>query len=83
MHYVYVLQNVNDPDDFYTGYSADLRRRVEEHNCGRNHSTRGRQWRVVYYEAYASEKAARQRESRLKNDGRVKRFLMDRLKEHL
>ena len=83
MFYVYVLQNQDDPEDFYLGYSADLRRRLAEHNASENPSTQGRTWQLVYYEAYLTEEAAREREYRLKHDGRVKRFLMERLKSHL
>ena len=36
-----------------------------------------------YYEAYLTEEAARDRERILKHDGRVKRFLMDRIRKHL
>ena len=80
MYYVYVLQNVQDETDFYTGYSSDLKKRVEQHNEGKNTCTRGKRWRVVYYEAYISEEVARDRERKLKNDGRVKRFLFERIK---
>ena len=80
MYYVYVLQNVRNENDFYTGYSSDLKRRFRQHNEGRNTSTRGKEWRIVYYEAYVSERVARNRERVLKHDGRVKRFLMDRIK---
>jgi putative endonuclease len=80
MYYVYVLQNVQNERDFYTGYTDDLRRRLKQHNEGHTASTRGREWRLVYYEAYISEKVARNRERVLKHDGRVKRFLMDRIK---
>ena len=80
MYYVYVLFNENNPKDTYLGYSSDLRKRVMQHNSGMNTSTRGRQWQLVYYEAYVSEKAARLREKRLKYDGRVKRFLFERIR---
>ena len=80
MYYVYVLQNLCDETDFYTGYSRDLKKRVLQHNEGRNPATRGSKWRVVYYEAYISESVARDRERKLKHDGRVKRFLFDRVK---
>jgi hypothetical protein len=36
-----------------------------------------------YYEAYASEEAARDRERVLKHDGRSRRALMERIKRHL
>ncbi len=80
MYYVYVLQNVRDEKDFYTGYTNDLRRRFKQHNEGHTTSTRGKEWRIAYYEAYISEKVARNRERILKHDGRVKRFLMERIK---
>ncbi len=83
MHYVYLLQNVNSSDDFYLGYSSDLKKRVRDHNSGRNPSTKGRKWKVVYYEAYTTAVAAREREHRLKHDGRVRRFLMDRIETHI
>ena len=83
MYYVYLLQNVERQDEFYLGYSADLKRRFAEHNASENRSTSGRQWRVVYYEAYLTEEAARDREARLKRHSRVKRFLMDRVRKHL
>ena len=83
MYDVYVLQNVSNHDEFYTGYSSDLKQRVRSHNEGQNASTRGRHWRLVYYEAYLTPQAARDRERILKHDGRVKRFLMDCIKKHL
>lgn len=83
MHYVYVIQNVAASDEFYVGFSSDLKRRFQQHNAGQNTSTRGRAWRLVYYEAYLNRGAAMKRERILKHDGRVRRFLMDRIKDSL
>jgi predicted GIY-YIG superfamily endonuclease len=83
MHYLYVLRSKSNHADFYVGATSDLRQRVTSHNEGRNASTRGRQWELVYYEAYRSREAAFERERILKHDGRVRRFLMERLKKHL
>ena len=80
MYYIYVIQNLDNSEDFYLGFSRDLRRRVRSHNSGKNASTKGKKWRLVYYEAYSSESVARNRERKLKHDGRVKRFLMQRIK---
>jgi len=71
---------VNNPKDYYTGYSSDLKRRLAQHNDGEQASTRGRQWEVVYYEAYRSEAVARKRERTIKRNGRTRTFLMDRIK---
>jgi putative endonuclease len=81
MFYVYVLNS--DADDVYIGYSADLRARLQSHHAGRNRSTRGRCWRLVYYEAYTTETAARDRKRILKHDGTSRRALMERLRRHL
>ena len=83
MNYVYMLQNVNDSEDFYLGCTSDLRRRIEEHNSDLSPSTRGKSWRLVYYEAYTTLKAARRREASLKRNSRMRRFLTDRVKASL
>ena len=83
MFYVYVLQSKSDSERFYLGSTIDLKQRIESHNLGKSRSTKGHQWVLVYYEAYVNEQAARQREHKLKQDGRSKRFLMQRIKESL
>ena len=80
MYYVYVLQSVDNEADFYLGFSANLKQRLKEHNAGRNPSTRGRSWHIVYYEAYLSEGVARARERKLKRNRRMNQLLMARIK---
>jgi len=53
MYYVYVLQRIQDKD-FYIGYTENLKRRFDEHN-------REKACNLIYYEAYQTEKLARQR----------------------
>jgi putative endonuclease len=77
MFYVYVIANENNK--IYIGRTNDLRRRIEEHNKGRNISTKGHQWRLVYYEAYRSEGDAVRRENNLKYHGQSKRWLKSRI----
>ena len=83
MHCVYVLQDRDDDRRFYIGFTSDLRRRLDEHHGNRVLSTRGRRWRLVYYEAYVTRDAARRRERVLKHDGRSRRGLMDRVRQSL
>ena len=80
MYYIYVLFIRSDPSDTYLGYTANFERRVHDHNAGRNMLTQGREWQMVYYEAYINEQTAPNREQKLKHDGRVKRYLMDRIR---
>ena len=79
-YYIYVLQNVNNHNDYYVGYTADLKIRLLAHNSNQNASTRGRIWRIVYSEAYISEEVARKRELDIKHNGRMRTFLMNRIK---
>ena len=79
MHYVYVLQNVADARDFYIGYTSDLVQRLSAHNSNRNPSTKGKNWRLLYYEAYVKKSVARDRERTLKAHGRSKQLLLERV----
>lgn len=66
MYFVYVLKSKKD-DKLYIGLTNDLRRRIEEHNQGLNHSTKYRiPFSLVYYEAYRAAEDARMREKKLK-----------------
>ena len=81
MYYVYVIKN--EANQFYTGYSTNLEKRLVQHNTGMNQSTKGHKWELVYYEAYVNEKYARKREETLKRNRRMSTFLMKRIKESL
>ena len=83
MFYVYVIRSRKDADRFYIGCRADLKRRLSEHDAGTNHSTRGTMWRLVYYEAHVTRRAAIERERVLKGDGRTRRHLMERIRAML
>ena len=83
MYYVYVIQSLDEDKKRYIGYSSDLRKRIDQHNCGMNTSTAHRQWRLVYYEAYLNEEDAKVRERRLKHDGRARRQLYARIERSL
>jgi putative endonuclease len=62
MFYVYVVRSLKD-GRLYTGVTADLSRRLAEHNRGKTHSLRSRRpVRLVYREGYASRTEAQARE---------------------
>lgn len=81
MNYVYVIQE--ESGRFYLGCTSDLKTRLAEHHNDLNKSTKGRKWKLVYYEAYVTFKAARKREYRLKKHGRSKQLLYERIKDSL
>lgn len=81
MFYIYVLQS-EVRDELYTGFTADLKRRVVEHNQGITPSTkRYRPWKLIYYEACLNEIDAQRRETYLKTS-QGSRMLKRRLKEY-
>ncbi|MDD4996273.1 MAG: GIY-YIG nuclease family protein [Patescibacteria group bacterium] len=59
----------------YIGYTDDLKRRFKEH--------RKKNPELIYYEAYKSEKDARNREKKLKQRGQAIRHLKERFKYSL
>jgi putative endonuclease len=78
MYYVYVLQSKRDKH-LYTGYSEDLRKRLKEHNDGKNASTKHRvPFELIYYEAYTHKLDALGRETFLKS-GSGKQYIRKQL----
>lgn len=66
MHYLYILHSLKD-NNFYTGTTSDLKRRIKEHNAGKNFSTAPRRpFKLIYYEAYLLKEDAEARERYLK-----------------
>ena len=81
MHYVYVLQSQSD-HGLYIGYSASLRRRLQEHQVGLAFATSFRgPWQLIYYEAYVEELDARGREEFLKS-GLGRKLLAKQCRHH-
>ena len=66
MYYLYILHSQKD-NNFYTGTTSDLKRRIKEHNAGKNFSTAPRRpFKLIYYEAYLLKNDAEAREKYLK-----------------
>jgi putative endonuclease len=82
MYYTYVIQSGKDKR-FYTGFTCDLRNRLNDHNSGKVASTKNRgPFLLVYYEACLNEQDATAREKYLKS-GMGKRYLKNRLRRFL
>ena len=64
MYYVYVLENKSER---YIGRTNNLRRRIQEHNAGKNLSTKSTaNWKLIYYEAHLDFNDAKRREGYFK-----------------
>ncbi|WP_445666297.1 GIY-YIG nuclease family protein [Fodinibius sp. AD559] len=81
-YYVYVLYSLKD-NNWYTGFTSDLRSRVKEHQLGRTNSTRHRRpLKLIYFEGCLNKADALARKKYLKS-GMGKRYLRNRLKYSL
>jgi len=85
MFYVYVLKSKKD-NRLYIGYTNDLKRRIHEHNKGKNFSTAHRGiFSLVYYESFKSQKDASTREKQLKQFksayGQLKKRILNSMHE--
>ena len=77
-YYTYVLKSLKD-NEFYIGWTDDLKRRLELHNSGKVDATKIRKpFRLVYFEACLSKDRAIRREKTLKT-GFGRRYLKSRI----
>lgn len=78
MYYVYVLKSLKD-GKLYSGYTSDLKQRLEYHNSGKVESTKWRKpFEMIYYEGFRHQQDATAREKFFKTQwGRnyIKRVL--------
>jgi putative endonuclease len=78
-YYVYVLLSKKD-GLLYTGYTNNLKRRLNDHNKGKVVSTQQRlPFELIYFEACKNQSDALAREKYLKS-GMGKKYLRNRLK---
>jgi len=79
MFYIYVLKSKKDSST-YIGYTADLKKRILEHNQGKTKSIKHKlPMELVYYESYLDKTLARKRELELKNNSYKKEELFKRI----
>ena len=67
MFYTYILKSKIQVK-YYTGYTDNLERRLNEHNQGRNiYSSRYIPWKIAYKEEFTTETEAIKREKYFKS----------------
>ena len=84
MHAFYLIQN-SETRELYFGVTADLAKRLQEHNAGGKKFTTRKIgiWQYIYIEAYRSRTDALDRERQLKRHANGKQQLLKRLKRSL
>ncbi len=82
MFYVYILRS-KETGKLYAGYSTDLKSRIKKHfNKGVHTTKRMGPIKLIFYEAFSSEKDAKRREGYFKTT-KGKRALKIMLKDSL
>jgi len=81
MFYIYVLESLKNKN-LYFGHTNDLKKRLKEHNCDKNFSTKPYiPWHIIYYEACLEKEDAVRRE-RYPKTTQGKKMLKLRLKKY-
>ena len=78
-YFVYlIVSNLKNNRKFsYVGYTNNLKKRLNLHNSGKGAKfTRGKKWKLVYYEKYDSKSDAMKAEFKLKKNYKNRKKLL-------
>mgnify|MGYP001436412403 CR=1 FL=1 len=65
----------------YVGYTSNLQKRLKLHNTSKGAKfTKGRKWKIMYYEKYMNKKKAMLREIYLKKNRKLRNLLKNKYK---
>ena len=71
MWYVYIIRSISSPNQEYIGATADLKRRLPDHNAGKSaHTAKFEPWELVWYCAFPNKYKAPEFERYLKSHSR-------------
>ena len=74
--YLIITKDVSKKSLSYVGYTGNIKKRLNLHNSGKGAKfTRGKKWKLVYYEKYDSKSEAMKNEHRLKKDYKLRKEL--------
>ena len=78
-YFVYlIVSNLKKNKKFsYVGYTSNLKKRLNLHNTGKGAKfTRGKKWKLVYYEKYDSKSEALKKEFELKKNYNLRKQII-------
>jgi predicted GIY-YIG superfamily endonuclease len=79
-HWVYIIQSVEHPEQFYTGLCSDIDARLAAHNAGQSpHTAKFKPWRLMSSHFFADPAVAAAFERYLKS-GSGRAFAAKRLR---
>lgn len=68
MYYVYLIQSIPSPKQYYVGFSENLKGRLRAHNEGGSpHTAKYKPWKMVFYCAFPDKDKALAFEKYLKS----------------
>ena len=81
--FVYLLANKkNKRITTYVGYTNNLKKRLKLNNEGKGAKfTRGRKWKVIYYEKFITKKEAISREYYIKKNRKFRNLIKENVNE--
>lgn len=80
MNYVYILQSISHPDQYYTGLTDDVSARIAAHNAGQSqHTSKFKPWKLISCHWFACHETATAFERYLKS-GSGRAFASKRLR---
>ena len=79
-YYVYMLKSQGYKPVTYVGYTKNIRERIILHNSGKGAKfTRGRKWKILYYESFSTKNEAMKREFAIKKDKVLRKKLREKI----
>ena len=78
-YYVYLIVSrfKNNKKISYVGYTKNLQKRLNLHNAGKGAKfTRGKKWKLIYYEKYSTKSLAMKNEFILKKNYKLRKRLI-------
>ncbi len=68
MWYVYIIRSTSVPEQEYTGATADLKKRLDDHNAGKStHTHKFMPWEIAWYCSFPDKYKALEFEKYLKS----------------
>ena len=75
--YLLVTNLKNNKKISYVGYTNNIKKRLNLHNSGKGAKfTRGKKWKLVYYEKYDSKSTAMKNEIKLKKNYKLRKRII-------
>ena len=76
-YFVYLIENCKHKRLItYAGYTNNLKRRIDLHNSGKGAKfTKGRTWKLIYYEKFKTKKEAMLRENYIKKNRKLRNLI--------